>query len=65
MGLVFGVIILCSVGKLDENEIKILEELGEDLGFAITSYRAEKDRKRFGAHRRDKKGMGKQIQASP
>jgi len=44
-GNVFGVLVLCSVGELTDNEIKILEELGENLGFAISSYRAERDRK--------------------
>ena len=42
---VFGVLVLCSVGELSEDEIRIFEELGENLGFAITSYRAERDRK--------------------
>ncbi len=42
---VFGVLVLCSVGELSNDEIKIFEELGENLGFAITSYRAERDRK--------------------
>ncbi len=42
---VFGVLVLCSVGKLGDDEIRIFEELGENLGFAVTSYRAERDRK--------------------
>ncbi|WP_202318486.1 PAS domain S-box protein [Archaeoglobus neptunius] len=44
-GNVYGVVVLCSVGNLSDDELKILEKLGENLGFAITSYRAERDRK--------------------
>ncbi|MBO8178944.1 MAG: PAS domain S-box protein [Archaeoglobus sp.] len=44
-GNVFGVLVLCNLGSLTDEEIKILEELGTNLGFAISSYRAERDRK--------------------
>lgn len=41
----FGILVLCGVGELSSDEIKIFEELGENLGFAISSYKAERDRK--------------------
>lgn len=44
-GNVFGVLVLCNLGSLTEEERATLEDLGINLGFAISSYRAEKDRK--------------------
>ncbi|WP_086975449.1 PAS domain S-box protein [Archaeoglobus fulgidus] len=44
-GNVFGVLVLCNVGSLAEDEMTIIEELGINLGFAVSSYRAERDRK--------------------
>ncbi len=44
-GRVFGVLVLCSVGDMRRAELRILEELGEDLGFAISSYITNRDRK--------------------
>lgn len=42
---VFGVLVLCSLGNLTEEEMTIFEDLGINLGFAISSYKAERDRK--------------------
>lgn len=44
-GKILGVLALCSVGELTENEIQIFSQLSEDLGFAIKHYRAERQRR--------------------
>ncbi len=44
---ILGVLALCSVGELTENEIQIFSQLSEDLGFAINHYKAERQRRIF------------------
>ena len=44
-GKILGILALCSVGELTENEIKIFSQLGENLGFAINHYRVERRRR--------------------
>ncbi len=44
-GNVFGVLVLCNVGNLAKDEMAIIEELGTNLGFAVSSYKADRDRK--------------------
>lgn len=44
-GKILGLLALCSIGDLTENEIKVFSQLSEDLGFAIIHYRTERERK--------------------
>lgn len=44
-GKVLGVLALCSIGDLTDNELKVFSQLSEDLGFALAHYRAERERK--------------------
>jgi len=44
-GKLLGVLALCSVGELDENEMRVFLQLGEDIGLGIEHYNAELDRK--------------------
>ncbi|MEM1578817.1 MAG: PAS domain S-box protein [Archaeoglobaceae archaeon] len=44
-GKKLGLLALCSVGELKENEKKVFSQLSEDLGFAFTYYTAERQRK--------------------
>ncbi|MEM0203818.1 MAG: PAS domain S-box protein [Archaeoglobaceae archaeon] len=44
-GKILGILALCSIGELAENEIQIFSQLSEDLGFAINHYKVERQRR--------------------